>query len=107
MTRFARALLPLALIPVVLSVAACGGTVLDSASTEDQLVVEIEKTQGQKVSSVDCPSDVEIEPKTTFTCAVRLAGGDTETATLLIRDEDANLSFVKLQPDESDRESNK
>jgi Domain of unknown function (DUF4333) len=85
----------------------CGGTVLDGASTEDQLVVEVEKTQGEKVDSVECPSDVEIEPKTTFTCAVRLANGDTETATLLIRDEDANLSFVKLQPDKSDRESGK
>jgi uncharacterized protein DUF4333 len=85
----------------------CGGTVLDSASTEDQIEAEVEKTQGKKVSSVDCPSDVEIEPKTTFTCAVHLADGDTETATLLIRDEDANLNFVKLQPGESDRESNK
>jgi len=84
----------------------CGGTGLDAASTEDQIEAEVEK-QGQKVSSVDCPSDVEIEPKTTFTCAVRLANGDTETATLLIRDEDANLSFVKLQPDKSDRESDK
>jgi Domain of unknown function (DUF4333) len=85
----------------------CGGTVLDSASTEDQIEAEVEKMQGKKVSSVDCPSDVEIEPKTTFTCTVRLADGDTEMATLLIRDEDANLSFVKLQADESGRESNK
>jgi hypothetical protein len=87
--------------------AGCGGTVLDSASTEDQIEVEVEKTQGKKVSSVDCPSDVEIEPKATFTCTVRFASGDTETATLLIRDEDANLSFVQLEPDESDRESDK
>lgn len=99
-----------ALIALVLAaflVTGCGGTVLDAASTEDQLVVEVEKTRGEKVSSVECPSDVEIEPKTTFACAVRLANGDTETATLLIRDEDANLDFVKLEPDESDRESNK
>jgi Domain of unknown function (DUF4333) len=98
------ALLVLAL--AVFLAAGCGGTVLDSASTEDQIEAEVEKTRG-KVSSVDCPSDVEIEPKATFTCTVRLANGDVETATLLIRDEDANLSFVKLQPDESDRESDK
>jgi NhaP-type Na+/H+ and K+/H+ antiporter len=94
------------LLAVVFLAAGCGGTVLDAASTEDQIEAEVEK-QGERVSSVDCPSDVEIEPKTTFTCAVHLANGDTETATLLIRDEDANLNFVKLQPDESDRESNK
>lgn len=96
-----------ALALAVFLAAGCGGTVLDSASTEDQIEAEVEKTQGEKVSSVDCPSDVEVEPKTTFTCTVRLANGDEEIATLLIRDEDANLSFVKLQPDESDRESNK
>jgi Domain of unknown function (DUF4333) len=98
---------PIALALAVFLAAGCGGTVLDSASTEDQIEAEVEKTQGKKVSSVDCPSDVEIEPKATFTCTVRLADGNTETATLLIRDEDANLNFVKLQPDESDRESNK
>lgn len=101
--RFALVALALA----IFLAAGCGGTVLDSASTEDQIEAEVEKTQGKKVSSVDCPSDVEIEPKTTFTCTIRLANGDAETATLLIRDEDANLSFIKLQPDESDRESNK
>jgi hypothetical protein len=98
-----------ALVVLALAVflaAGCGGTVLDAASTEDQIEAEVEK-QGRRVASVDCPSDVEIEPKSTFTCTIRLTNGDTETATLLIRDEDANLSFVKLQPDESDRESDK
>lgn len=88
-------------------VTGCGGTVLDAAATEDQIEAEVAKTQGKKVSSVDCPSDVEVEPETTFTCTVRLANGDTETATLLIRDEDANLSFIRLEPDQSDRASDK
>jgi hypothetical protein len=42
---------------------------------------------------------VEVEPMTKFTCTVHLSNGNTETATLLIRDEDANLNFVGLQPD--------
>jgi Domain of unknown function (DUF4333) len=107
MTSPGRFVVFVALALAVFLAPGCGGTVLDAASTEDQIEAEVEKTQGEKVSSVDCPSDVEIEPKTTFACTVRLANGDTETATLLIRDEDANLSFLKLQPDESDRESNK
>jgi hypothetical protein len=79
--------------------AGCGGTVIDLNKAEDQIKASAEESPGVKVSSVDCPSDVEVEPKATFTCSVRLADGRTETATLLIRDEDANLDFINLQPD--------
>lgn len=88
-----------ALALAVFLVTGCGGTVLDSASTEDQIEAEVEKTQNKKISSVECPSDIEVEPKTEFTCSVHLAGGGTETATLMIRDEDANVSFLNLEPD--------
>jgi uncharacterized protein DUF4333 len=103
-SRFA----PLAALATAASIAAgCGGTVIDLSKAEDQIKASAEESPGVKVSSVECPSDVEVEPKAKFTCSVRLADGRTETATLLIRDEDANLSFVNLQPDKSDRESDK
>jgi uncharacterized membrane protein len=76
----------------------CGGTVIDLNKVEDQVKASVEESPGAKVSSVDCPSDVEVEPKAKFTCTVRLADGRTKTATLLIRDEDANLNFISLQP---------
>jgi hypothetical protein len=76
----------------------CGGTVIDLSKAEDQIKASVEESPGAKVSSVDCPSDVEVEPGAKFSCSVRLADGRTKTATLLIRDEDANLNFINLQP---------
>jgi NAD(P)H-hydrate repair Nnr-like enzyme with NAD(P)H-hydrate epimerase domain len=78
----------------------CGGTQLDASKVEDQLEANIENTQGKKVSSVDCPSGVEVEPGKKFSCTVHLSGGGTETATLLIRDKDANVSFLNLKANE-------
>jgi NAD(P)H-hydrate repair Nnr-like enzyme with NAD(P)H-hydrate epimerase domain len=77
----------------------CGGTNLDLSKTEDQIQANIENTRDTKVASVDCPSGVAVDPGATFSCTVHLSGGDTATATLRIRDEDANLDFVNLQPD--------
>lgn len=91
------ALIPLAI--AVLVAPGCGGTELDPSKTEDQIEASVEESAGTKVSSVDCPSGIEVEPKTKFTCTVRLSDGRRATATLLIRDEDANLDFINLQPD--------
>lgn len=87
-----------ALALAVFLVAGCGGVELDASKLEDQLEANIENTQKRKVSSVDCPSGVAVEPKTTFSCTVHLADGSTETATILIRDKDANATLLKLQP---------
>lgn len=76
----------------------CGGTALDDKKTEDQIKDSIEKSQQTKVSSVDCPSGVEVEPGTVFSCTVTLSGGKTQTAKLKIRDEDANVDFFSLSP---------
>lgn len=87
-----------ALALAVFLVAGCGGVELDASKIEDQLEANIENTQKRKVSSVDCPSGVAVEPKTTFSCTVHLADGGAETATILIRDKDANTTLLKLQP---------
>lgn len=88
------------LAPALLALAACGKTIVDLNKTEDQIQAEAEKrSPDAKVSSVECPSDVEVEPGREFTCTVRLAGGRTETAKLRIRDEEANLTLLSLQAD--------
>jgi hypothetical protein len=74
----------------------CGETVIDSAKTEDALEANLSKSLETKVAAVDCPSDVEVEPQATFTCTVELANGETETATLEILNEDADVSVTKL-----------
>jgi hypothetical protein len=75
----------------------CGGTVLDSAKTEDTLQHSLEAERGEKVASVECPSDQEVEPKATFECVVRLDNGKEETATLEIRNEKADVSVISIE----------
>lgn len=99
MTYIGRLAVAAAFALVALSVAGCGGTVIDQSKVEDQIKATVEESPQTKVSSVNCPSDVEVEPKAKFSCTVHLSGGGTQTATLLIRDEDANLTLLNLQPD--------
>jgi Domain of unknown function (DUF4333) len=85
------------LIAVVVLAIGCGETVIDSTKTEEALEANLTKSLNEKVSSVDCPSDVEVEPKSTFTCTVELADGKTETATLKILNDKADVSVIDLQ----------
>jgi Domain of unknown function (DUF4333) len=78
--------------------AGCGKTVIDDAKTEAAIEQNIEDALGKDVGSVDCPSDVEVEKGKTFDCAVSLAGGKEETATIKILNEDADFELADLQP---------
>ncbi len=95
-----RALVALALAGLPLF-GGCGGTVLDSAKTEDTLQHSLESERGEKVSSVECPSDQEVEPKATFECMIRLEDGKEETATLEIRNEQADVSVINIDEQSS------
>jgi hypothetical protein len=86
----------LALVALVSVAAGCGETVIDGTKTEEQLQASLSNSLGEKVKSVDCPSDVEVKADTTFTCTVHPANGETQTATLKIRNSDADLSVVSL-----------
>jgi NAD(P)H-hydrate repair Nnr-like enzyme with NAD(P)H-hydrate epimerase domain len=83
----------------VFSAFGCGETVIDDAETEAAIERNLENTVGQKVASVDCPSGVEVEKGTVFECAVSLAGGKRETATLKVLNEDADVEVTKLEPE--------
>jgi Domain of unknown function (DUF4333) len=75
----------------------CGDTVIDRTKAEDTLQASLEKSLHEKIKTVDCPSDVEVEAGSTFTCTVNFADGSRETATLKIRNEDADISLVGLE----------
>ena len=77
----------------------CGGTVIDSAGTEVLIAEEVERVKGHEPDSVDCPSDVEVDPGATFSCTVAV-GDKREVATLKIRNEDADLSLIDLSPEQ-------
>lgn len=77
----------------------CGETVIDDVKTEGAIEQNLEDSLGKRVTSVDCPSGVEVEAGKSFDCAVVLAGGKGETATLKILNEDADVEVTDLKPD--------
>lgn len=88
-----------ALVLVVFLAVGCGETVIDDAKTEAAIEQNLKNSVGQTVSSVDCPSGVEVEAGKTFDCTVNLAGGKQETATLKILNSDADVEVTNLRPD--------
>jgi Domain of unknown function (DUF4333) len=89
---------PLAVAAIALTAAGCGSTVIDQQKVEEQVKASSEKVRGGKVSAVECPSGVDVEAGKTFTCSVEFSSGKAETATLKIRNEDADLNFEDLSP---------
>jgi hypothetical protein len=67
----------------------CGETVIDTAKIEEQVKSDLEKSlptrtdlqkelgigADEKITSVDCPSGVEVKPGNTFVCKVSFANG--------------------------------
>jgi hypothetical protein len=96
MTRFYGFLGALAALTLFGAAAGCGETVIDGAKTEEQLQASLSRSLGEKVKSVDCPSDVEVKAGATFSCTIHPESGETQTATLKIRNSDADLSVVSL-----------
>ena len=105
-----------AVATIALGVAGCGKTVLDATKTEEQLESslgktlpaalegasgaalseELDITSDTKVESVECPTDVEVEKGTTFTCTITFANGAEAIETLKIVNEDADLDALGL-----------
>jgi hypothetical protein len=101
---------------LALAVAGCGETVLDATKTEEQLESELEKSlpaafegptgealakqigvsPDTRVESVECPTDVEVEKGTTFTCTVTFADGSEAIETLRMINEDADVNALGL-----------
>ncbi|MEX2447920.1 MAG: DUF4333 domain-containing protein [Solirubrobacterales bacterium] len=98
MSRIARLAALAALLATALAAAGCGETVIDDAKTEAALEQDLQGALGEKVTAVECPSGVEVEPGATFECDVILAGGERRSATLRIRNEDADIEVTGLKP---------
>jgi hypothetical protein len=97
MSLLKRSGLLLGLIAAALLVAGCGDTVLDATKAEEQLQASVSRSLGQKVSSVDCPSDIEVEKGKTFSCSVKMQKGEDQTVTLEIRNSDADISVTDIR----------
>jgi NAD(P)H-hydrate repair Nnr-like enzyme with NAD(P)H-hydrate epimerase domain len=86
-----------ALAIAVFAVVGCGGTVIDSSKIEDQLEAYVQKSQEKSVSSVDCPSGVDVKAGNTFDCTVDLGGGKEETVTVRILNSDADTEIANIK----------
>ena len=75
----------------------CGETVIDSSKIEDQLEAYVGKSQETQVSSVECPSGVEVKAGSTFNCTVKLVGNKEETVTVKILNSDADTEITKIK----------
>jgi hypothetical protein len=75
----------------------CGETIIDSSKAEDTIKASLEKSRHEKIASVECPSHQKVVAGATFTCLVDVSGGQQETATLKIRNSEADLDLVGLK----------
>src|SRR4051794_37585544 len=75
----------------------CGSKVIDDSKAEDAIKSDVEKNTSVKVSSVDCPGDVEVKTGATFQCTVRAQDGRSATVTLKILNENADVKVVNLK----------
>ncbi len=94
----ARLCVLLPAIALAFAAAGCGDTVIDSAKAEDAIQADLERSLRENIRSVECPTDEKVEAGKTFTCTVVYSDGERATATLKIRNEDADVSFVGLKP---------
>jgi hypothetical protein len=78
----------------------CGGTVLDKTKLDETTQASLERSLHEKIKTVDCPSDLSVDPGSTFKCDVVFPGGKRESAILKIRDKDADISIVGLNPNQ-------
>jgi hypothetical protein len=97
MLNAVRAPVVLLAVLAALGLAACGGTVIDESKAEDQVKANIEHNTNRTVTSVHCPSGVDVKAGTVFKCDVVAANGDQATALLKILNSDADTEFVVLK----------
>jgi hypothetical protein len=83
---------------LAVSLAGCGGTTLDPVKLEDTLQASLEKSFHEKITVVDCPSGQEVDPGSTVTCEVTFSDDKRKAALLEIRDKEADITTLGLEP---------
>jgi NAD(P)H-hydrate repair Nnr-like enzyme with NAD(P)H-hydrate epimerase domain len=80
-----------------LAVLGCGGVQIDHVKEEALIEENLQKTMGQKVASVECPSGVPVEKGKTFECRVKLKSGREETVTMKVLNSSADTGIESLR----------
>ena len=93
-----RSIIVFALIGVLaLAASGCGETTIDAEKTEGAVQKSLEDSFHEKIKGVDCPSGQKVDPGATFTCAVDFPKGEEATATLKIRNQEADVKLVGIE----------
>jgi hypothetical protein len=121
-SHLARLALGAALLAPAWSALGCGGTVIDTSKIEAQAKSELEKnlparpesgksgkelqkelgiSVHEEITSVDCPSGVDVNPGSTFDCTVTFGNGNKGTETFRIENKDADVTQISLKRAES------
>jgi NAD(P)H-hydrate repair Nnr-like enzyme with NAD(P)H-hydrate epimerase domain len=79
-----------------LAITACGGKVIDDGKAEGFIEDGLEKQAGIKVSSVDCPSGVDIEKGKAFDCTAQTERGEYRV-TLRMTDDEGTVVPAHVQ----------
>jgi hypothetical protein len=96
--RFRPLVFPLlALLVGAVALYGCG-TVVSREKLQDTVQSSLENSIHEKIKKVECPFDESVDPGATFTCDVIFSDDRREVATLKIRNEEADISMVGLEP---------
>jgi len=87
-----------ALLAALVGLCGCG-TVVDQVKLEDTVQASLEDSIHEKIKAVDCPSDQSVDPGATFMCDVIFSDDRREVAILKIRNKDADITMVGLEPE--------
>jgi hypothetical protein len=82
---------------LALAATGCGETTIDPVKLEGAAQKSLEDSLHEKIVDVECPSGQQVTPGKTFTCAVDFPKGEKATATLQIRNQEADVHLVDLK----------
>lgn len=71
---------------------------VDREKLQDTVQASLEDSIHEKIQRVECPSEQSVDPGATFTCDVIFSDDRREVATLKIRNEDADITLVRVKP---------
>ena len=88
------------LVFVIFSASGCGDTIINQEKMEAAVKANMERSQDQKVTAVDCPSGQKVETGATFTCKIEFSNGQHATSTWKIRNKEADVDIVGFKKTE-------
>jgi hypothetical protein len=75
---------------------ACGGSVVEEGSAEQETQALLEETLSVGVEAVNCPSDASAEPEDEFECSVSISGGDSITVTAQVTNDAGDIEITEV-----------